>query len=112
MVAAAGAGASPIPHKQLNTENLAKAIEFCLTPEANAAAQRMADQMRVENGVKTAVASFHNNLPLDQMRCNVLPHRAASWVFKKKNHKVVRLCKEALEFLVAEKRIKWKDILR
>lgn len=113
MVAAAGAGPDPIPQKQLNATNLAEAIRFCLTPQASDAAQTMAAQMRTENGVARAVASFHANLPLDKMRCDVMPHLAAAWSLKTtRGRKPVKLSKEAAQFLVAESRVKRNDLKR
>ncbi|KAK4236149.1 sterol 3-beta-glucosyltransferase [Achaetomium macrosporum] len=113
MVAAAGAGPAPIPQKQLNVTNLGEAIRFCLTPEASAAAQRMATQMRSENGVARAVASFHANLPMDKMRCDVLPHLAAAWTLKtERGHKPIKLSKEAAEVLLAESKVKWHHLKR
>ena len=113
MVSAAGAGPDPIPQRQLNATNLAEAIRFCLTPQASDAAQRMATQMRSENGVACAVASFHANLPLDKMRCDVMPHLAAAWSLKtKRGQRPVRLSKKAAQFLVAESKVKWSDLKR
>ncbi|KAK4099183.1 glycosyltransferase family 1 protein [Parathielavia hyrcaniae] len=113
MVAAAGAGPSPIPQKKLNVANLGDAIRFCLTPEASNAAQTMATQMRSENGVARAIASFHANLPLDKMRCDVMPHLAAAWSLKtKRGHKPVRLSKEVATLLVAEEKVKWQNLKR
>src|SRR5690349_16696264 len=70
VVASNGAGPVPIPHKALNHQNLADAITFCLTPEAQQAARAVADQMRRENGVNTAVQSFHRQLDARQLRCD------------------------------------------
>jgi hypothetical protein len=112
MIAAAGAGPSPIPQKQLKATNLAEAIRFCLTPEASAASQKMAAQMRSESGVRRAVSSFHANLPLDRMRCDVLPHLAAVWYLKKSGPKTVKLSKEAAQVLVDEAKLKWSDLKR
>ncbi|KAK8202450.1 hypothetical protein IWZ01DRAFT_459914 [Phyllosticta capitalensis] len=83
MVAAAGAGPRPIPHRNLDSQNLAEAIAFCLTPEASAAAHGIAVKMRAENGVKNAVDSFHANLPLERAQCDLLPDRPAFWIYKK-----------------------------
>ena len=83
MVAKAGAGASPIPHASLNPENLASAIQFCLTPEAAAAAGEIALKMQTESGVTTAVDSFHRNLPLDRMRCSIVPNQVPVWTYNK-----------------------------
>ncbi|GAB1310098.1 Sterol 3-beta-glucosyltransferase [Madurella fahalii] len=112
MVAAAGAGPSPIPQKQLNAKNLAEAIRFCLTPEASNAARRMAAEMQSEGGVRRAVASFHANLPLEKMRCDILPNLAAAWSVKTKGSKTVKLSKEAAEVLVAELKVNADDLKR
>ncbi|KAK6858737.1 hypothetical protein PG995_005301 [Apiospora arundinis] len=71
VVAAAGAGAQPIPQKEFTVERLTEALQFVLSPEANQAATKIAEQMSRENGVRTAVDSFHRWLPLDEMRCHV-----------------------------------------
>jgi hypothetical protein len=83
MVAAAGAGPEPIPHKQLDSKNLAEAISFCLSEEARAAAQTMAGRMQTENGVQEAVRSFHRHLEVDKLRCDLIPSRPAAWRLKK-----------------------------
>ncbi|KAM0594292.1 hypothetical protein ACHAP6_000850 [Verticillium nonalfalfae] len=111
MVNAAGAGPMPIPQRQLNAQNLASAINDCLTPGAQAAAQVMADKMRQENGVRQAVNSFHANLPLDNMRCDMLPEFAAAWSYKK-DAQYMKLSKAAAEILTDSKRIKWADLTR
>jgi hypothetical protein len=94
MVAAAGAGPPPIPQKVLNSSNLADAIEFCLTPEASTAAARMAAKMHRESGVKRAAESFHANLPLERLQCDVFRDRPAVWSYKK-GGKTVRLSSTA-----------------
>lgn len=48
MIHKAGAGPEPIPHKQLNVENLRDAIKFAVSPSAKQAAQRMAQQIEDE----------------------------------------------------------------
>ncbi|KAJ7103740.1 hypothetical protein C8R44DRAFT_887261 [Mycena epipterygia] len=88
MVAAAGAGPKPIHHQALGVRNLAQAIAFCLTPEAAAAARIIADKMRSESGVQTAVASFHANLPLERLTCDILSNRPAAWTIKKGKRKM------------------------
>ncbi|KAJ6567721.1 UDP-glucose,sterol transferase [Mycena vulgaris] len=99
MVAAAGAGPKPIPHQALDARNLATAIAVCLTPEAAVAARTIASKMRSESGVQTAVASFHANLPLERLQCDVLPDRPAAWTVKRGKRKI-RLSKLAAEVLV------------
>ncbi|KAJ7103729.1 sterol glucosyltransferase [Mycena epipterygia] len=99
MVAAAGAGPKPIHHQALGVRNLAEAIAFCLTPEAAAAARIIANKMRSESGVQTAVASFHANLPLERLKCDILPTRPAAWTIKKGRRKI-RLSKLAAAVLI------------
>lgn len=81
MVASVGAGPSPIPHKNMNSANLSDAIRFCLQPETKRAARDVATQMRLENGVKAAVKSFHRHLP-KTLPCDILPELPASWLYK------------------------------
>ncbi|KAK8159043.1 hypothetical protein BKA80DRAFT_344774 [Phyllosticta citrichinensis] len=83
MVAAAGAGPSPIPHRQLDSWILAEAITYCLTPEASDAAQGIAAKMRADNGAENAVHSFHAHLPLERIQCDLIPNRPAFWLYKK-----------------------------
>ncbi|KAJ6551798.1 hypothetical protein B0H19DRAFT_1220897 [Mycena capillaripes] len=102
MVAASGAGPKPIPHRALNADNLAEAIEFCLSAEAAVAAQTIAEKMRAErSGVEVAVASFHANLPRKPMQCDIFIDRPATWVLKKGKRKI-QLSKLAAEVLVQD----------
>lgn len=100
MVAAAGAGPVPIPHRLLDSTNLAEAIRYCLTPQAAAAARGIAEKMRAESGVRRAVDSFHANLPLERMKCDIFPDKPACWRVKKKDG-VCKLSKVAAEVLVS-----------
>lgn len=104
MVAKAGAGPEPIPHAMLDPQNLAEAIQFCLTPEAEAAAQEIALKMKTESGVVTAVNSFHRNLPLQRMRCSVIPGQPAAWAYTRKKQSLT-LSKAAMNVLIEYKRI-------
>ena len=96
MVAAAGAGPSPIPHKLLDSSNLAEALSFCLTPEAMAAAHEISLQMSAESGVQAAAQSFHANLPLEMIQCDVLPHLPAAWEYKRLPIKVSKVAAQVL----------------
>lgn len=111
MVHAAGAGPMPIPHKMLNSQNLAQAIRDCLTPGALAAARGMAEKMRQENGVRQAVDSFHANLPLDKMRCDIIPALPAAWSYKMGSQNL-KLSKAAAEVLTDSRRVKWVHLER
>lgn len=81
MVAAAGAGPLPVPHKSLDPETLVAGIQYCLSHEARSAAQTIALKMCSENGVKAAVESFHKHLPSQRMRCDILDQPAV-WKLK------------------------------
>ncbi|RGP70242.1 udp-glucose,sterol transferase [Fusarium sporotrichioides] len=109
MVHAAGAGPMPIPQKMLDSQNLSQAIRECLTPGALAAARGMAEKMRQENGVRQAVHSFHANLPLDKMRCDIIPGLPAAWSCKLGSQQL-KLSKAAAEILTDSGRVKWGDL--
>ncbi|KAH6658657.1 hypothetical protein BKA67DRAFT_591502 [Truncatella angustata] len=98
MVGAAGAGPSPVFHKLLTAEKLAEAIKFCMTPDAVNAAQDLASRMKMDSGVASAVQSFHNNLPNEKLRCDLLPTESASWTYEtpKGRLKISRLAAEVL----------------
>ncbi|RDW64603.1 hypothetical protein BP6252_10254 [Coleophoma cylindrospora] len=109
MVATAGAGPSPIAHKILNEENLVQAIEYCLTPQASRAAQQIAEKMRTENGVRTAVDSFHRHLPMEKLTCDILPDQPAVWTYKK-SKKHMKLSKAAAQILMQQSKLDRKDL--
>jgi hypothetical protein len=89
---------------------LAEAISFCLQPEAQSAARDVASRMSHENGVATAVASFHRNLPLKDMQCHILHSEPAVWRFKKSSKIPIHLSKIAAEVLVEHHRLKLSDL--
>lgn len=66
MVAEARAGAFEcIPYKKLTAEKFAEGIKQCLTDEARANVQKIADRISKEgDGAENAVKFFHNSLPL------------------------------------------------
>src|ERR1700712_3403881 len=73
MVARAGAGPDPIPHRQLTADRLADAIDFCLRPESLERAKGLASKMAAERGGDTAAQSFHQFLEVDRLRCTLAP---------------------------------------
>jgi hypothetical protein len=109
MVAAAGAGPSPIPHKELTVDVLAEGIRYCLSDRATTAASIMAAKMNAEAGVSAAVSSFHRNLPLDRLRCDLYPGQPAVWTYSRKGRKW-KLSKIAAQILVAEGIIDQKNL--
>ena len=68
MIHRAGGGPAPIPQKELTPDNLAEAIRFAVSEPAKAAALIMGEKIRSESGEERGVASFHNHLPLMNMR--------------------------------------------
>ncbi|ESU10745.1 hypothetical protein FGSG_12643 [Fusarium graminearum PH-1] len=102
MVAKAGAGPFPIPHKELSVENLSHAIKFCLSDEATAAAALIAKKMESEVGVRAAVQSFHRHLPLERMRCDLIPTEPAVWSYSK-SKRPIRLSKMAAEIILSKR---------
>lgn len=88
MVAAAGAGPKPLRQRHFDATKLAEAIRFCQTDHARAAARRLSEQIKREDGVDAAVRSFHANLPMDKLRCDILPDQPASWCTKRGGQQV------------------------
>lgn len=109
MVSAAGAGPDPIPYKQLKVATLAQAVRFCLTTEAVRSAQGIAAKMQQDEGVKTAVASFHRNLPQGLVECDLLPEFPACWRYRL-GKKRFRLSKIAAEILVEKNLLDVKNL--
>ncbi|GAB7351714.1 hypothetical protein MBLNU459_g2302t2 [Dothideomycetes sp. NU459] len=83
MVAKAGAGPDPIPHKELTADNLADAIMTALKPESLERAKELSESISHEKGSETGAQSFHQFLDLDKMRCTLAPSRAAVWRLKR-----------------------------
>ncbi|GME55126.1 uncharacterized protein LTHEOB_6358 [Neofusicoccum parvum] len=101
MIAAAGAGPVPIPQKKLNSDNLAEAIRFCLSDDAAQAALSISEKMKEESGVQAAVASFHKNLPLEKLSCDIFPDQPAVWRYTK-GKKPMKLSKLATEAIMSK----------
>jgi UDP:flavonoid glycosyltransferase YjiC (YdhE family) len=83
MVARAGAGPDPIPHKQLTADKLANAINFCLKPESLERAKELASKIAAERGSDMGAQSFHQHLEADRLRCTLAPSRPAAWRIKR-----------------------------
>ena len=105
IVAASGAGPLPIAYRELSVDKLHNAIQVCRSAEAKVAAEAIATRMRQENGVDTAVRSFHHHLPTSQLCCDILPQHVARWIYtpKKSKRVSVRLSSEALIVLYDRK---------
>lgn len=79
MVARAGAGPDPVPHRELTAQKLADAIKFCLKPESQERAQELAAKIAEERGCDVGAQSFHQMLNVDKLRCTIATSRAAVW---------------------------------
>jgi len=101
MVARAGAGPSPIPHKQLTAEKLAAAIAEALKPSSMERARELADKISEEKGTDYGAQSFHQMLRVDKLRCSLLPDRVAVWRVKRTQIRLSALA----AYVLAEKNI-------
>ncbi|KAG9252370.1 uncharacterized protein F5Z01DRAFT_682551 [Emericellopsis atlantica] len=109
MVAAAGAGPSPIAQKSLDVSQLVEAIQYCLTKQAASAAERIAVQMRSEPGVQQAVKSFHSSLPRDLLECDIIKGQPAAWTYScKRTH--LKLSKAAAEVLLSHLKVEKRGL--
>ncbi|WQF82470.1 Putative UDP-glucuronosyl/UDP-glucosyltransferase, Glycosyltransferase family 28 [Colletotrichum destructivum] len=109
VVAEAGAGPDPIPYRSLTSQKLIHAIQLCLSPEAVAAAQQLADSMRTENGVQAAVDAFHANLPKNKMACDFFSDQPAALVYGR-GKKQVKMCRPVASILVKNERLERKQL--
>jgi hypothetical protein len=111
MVGKAGAGAQPVPYKDLTTEKLANGIRQLLTEDARAAAEKIAKDIEEEgDGAQNAVRSFHRSLHLrgeHSMRCCILEDRVAVWKLKSTN---LRLSALAADILVEKRKLSWRQL--
>ena len=109
MVAVAGAGPKPIRSKEINSQNLREAIDFCLSPKAAEAAAKLAQSMHADSGVKAAMASFHRHLQSERLSCDLAPERSAVWVYTK-SKRPFKLSYICAEVLVSHQRIDRKHL--
>lgn len=84
MVARAGAGPEPIPYKNLTAESLAEAILDATKPETIQRAQELGNRIEAEKGTEAGATSFHKQIKVDRLRCQLTPNRTAVWRFKTK----------------------------
>lgn len=108
IVAMAGAGPAPIPHKQLTAVSLTDAIKVALKPETKQKAQEIAKKMKAESGVRDGVRSFHRHLDVKSLRCAVCPNRPAAWHVKQTS---ITLSAFAAAVLVETGRLKPEDVV-
>ena len=107
MVAKAGAGPTPIPHKELTADNLAEAILTALKPESLERAHELKVQISHEKGTEQGAQTFHQFLDVDKMRCLLAPERAAVWRIRRTD---VGLSAFAATTLATEGLLNFKDL--
>ncbi|KAL5336878.1 hypothetical protein BJX70DRAFT_262072 [Aspergillus crustosus] len=83
IVARAGAGPEPIPYKRLTVEKLASGIKKALEEDTLNRAGEIGQKMRSEEGVANAVCSFYHHIEVENLRCDLCPHRPAVWWVKR-----------------------------
>ena len=111
MVAAAGAGPKPIPHKALTASKLAGAITYSFSPHVAIQARSIAGKIGKESGVRAAVDSFHAHLPRQKMQCDFIPGHPAVWEFRK-GKQTVSLSKAAAGILTHRGRLQAQHLKR
>jgi UDP:flavonoid glycosyltransferase YjiC (YdhE family) len=111
MIGKAGVGAQPIPYKELTAEKLAHGIKQLLKSKSQQHADEIAKSIEEEgDGAQNAVETFQRGLTIrneQSLRCSFLDERLAVWTLKKTN---LRLSALAADFLVASKKIRWKQL--
>lgn len=111
MIGKSGAGAEPIPYKELTAEKLAEGIKVLLEDKTQEKAEEIAKSIEEEgDGADNAIKTFQRGLAIrneQSMRCSILDDRLAVWTLKKTN---LRLSALAADFLVGSKKIRWKQL--
>lgn len=107
MVAKAGAGPAPIPSKNLNAESLAQAITEAIQPPCVQKAKELSARISEESGSESGAESFHYELEVDRLRCQLSPRRAAVWRIRRTNF---RLSTFAATVLAHEKLLDFREL--
>jgi hypothetical protein len=96
MVAKQKCGPVPIPFKDLSARKLAEAIRFSLQEEIALNCAQLGIEMNRENGVKLGVQSFHRQLSVKSMACDIVPSLVAAYYVKESNMQISRFVAEIL----------------
>ncbi|KAI9759288.1 MAG: hypothetical protein M4579_002417 [Chaenotheca gracillima] len=107
MIAKAGAGARPIPYKELTSDKLAEAISEALKPAALERAAELGARIGSEKGAERGAQLFHDKLDVDILRCSLAPSRVAVWRVKRTK---VRLSALAATVLGNEGLMEFSDL--
>ena len=96
MIWKSGAGAPPIPGKQLNVKELINAFKIVHEAGTREAAAKLRIAFQNEDGCRAAVECFHRNLPLTKIRSDLDPTFAACYRLKDYDLKISRPVAQAL----------------
>ena len=107
MIARAGAGPQPIPHKQLTADNLAAALLEALEPATQQRAAELGEKIGKELGAEIGAKNFHDQLDINSLRCSLSPGRVAVWRVKRTK---VRLSALAATVLGQEGLLELRDL--
>ncbi|KIR31610.1 UDP-glucose,sterol transferase [Cryptococcus deuterogattii MMRL2647] len=102
-----GIAARPISSDVLSYEEISYALEEALSPTVQTAAREYGSQLSLENGTKETAETIHKHLPLLNMRCDIIPSRAAIWYSPEYN---LRLSGIAAGVLVDEGKLSFKAL--
>ncbi|OJJ31262.1 hypothetical protein ASPWEDRAFT_120055 [Aspergillus wentii DTO 134E9] len=108
IVAKAGAGPTPVPHKELTTDKLVDAINAALEDSTKEKAREIGEAMQEEKGIANAVDSFHRHLDIDRLRCDICPTRPAVWWVR---HVRIKLSMFAATVLVEAGLVQTRDVV-
>lgn len=107
MVSRAGAGPDPIPSKDLTADVLSSAIKKALTPACAEKAKELSQRISQESGSESGAESFHHELDVDRLRCQLSPTRPAVWRIRRTDF---RLSAFAATILAHERLLDTKDL--
>lgn len=108
MIARAGAGPQPIPHKELTADKLASAIREALQPLTASRAAELGSKIKQEDGPANGITNFHGMLPMERMRCVIAAEKVAVWRLSKTETKLSAM----VAFLLIEEGLIDADMLK
>nr|XP_031860359.1 uncharacterized protein CI109_004247 [Kwoniella shandongensis]KAA5527431.1 hypothetical protein CI109_004247 [Kwoniella shandongensis] len=74
-----GVASRPIPIDLVSIEQISSVLDEVYSPSVREAARSISNHLRSENGGEEAVKSIHRHLPLQNMRCDIVPSQVALW---------------------------------
>ncbi|OJJ82968.1 glycosyltransferase [Aspergillus glaucus CBS 516.65] len=101
-------GPAPIQEKDFSTEPFVDAVRHCLRPEVREAVQHIGEQIRLENGVESAVNSFHRHFNWDELQCSIT--KADPAVYRLREKPTIKLSTVAAAVLMRSKAIRRSEL--